>query len=234
MEVSIHFQNSSTLLKPRIKIAEAKRNGALFQLYQHDDKFGISLDGKELMNSNATASEYLLGKIGVEKIIKKNPARVLIGGLGLGFTLKSVLENTSNLVHVIVAEIIPEIIDWNRSYLTQLNGFLLNEPRVQVEQANVADLMFNTKNETYDSILLDLDNGPIPMTNNNNDFLYSVSGIKKIKSLLQDKGRLVIWSAGSDYNFENRLNFSSIKFKKIPARIHDNAKRARHMLYVFE
>jgi len=166
------------------------------------------------MNSNATASEYLLGKIGVEKIIKTNPARVLIGGLGLGFTLKSVLENTSNLVHVIVAEIIPEIIDWNRSYLTQLNGFLLNEPRVQVEQANVADLMFNTKNETYDSILLDLDNGPIPMTNNNNDFLYSVSGIKKIKSLLQDKGRLVIWSAGSDYNFENRLNFSSIKFKK--------------------
>ena len=114
-------------LKPRIKIAEAKRNGALFQLYQHDDKFGISLDGKELMNSNATASEYLLGKIGVEKIIKTNPARVLIGGLGLGFTLKSVLENTSNLVHVIVAEIIPEIIDWNRSYLTQLNGFLLNQ-----------------------------------------------------------------------------------------------------------
>ena len=147
------------------------------------------------MNSNATASEYLLGKIGVEKIIKTNPARVLIGGLGLGFTLKSVLENTSNLVHVIVAEIIPEIIDWNRSYLTQLNGFLLNEPRVQVEQANVADLMFNTKNETYDSILLDLDNGPIPMTNNN-DFLYSVSGIKKIKSLLQDKGmtrNMVCW-----------------------------------------
>ena len=111
---------------------------------------------------------------------------------------------------------------------------MLNESRVQVEKANVVDMMFNTKNETYDSILLDLDNGPIPMTNNNNDFLYSVSGIKKIKSLLQDKGRLVIWSAGSDYNFENRLNFSSIKFKKIPARIHDNAKRARHMLYVFE
>ena len=85
------FPDFSTLLKPRINIAEAKRNGAIIQLYQHDGKFGISLDGKELMNSNATASEYLLGKIGVEKIIKTNPARVLIGGLGLGFTLKSVL-----------------------------------------------------------------------------------------------------------------------------------------------
>ena len=111
---------------------------------------------------------------------------------------------------------------------------MLKEPRVQLEQANVADLMFNTKNEIYDSILLDLDNGPIPMTDNNNYFLYSVSGIKKIKSLLKDKGRLVIWSAGSDYNFENKFNNHSIKFKKNPARIHDNAKKARHMLYVFD
>ena len=167
-------------MKPRVRLASTKtRNGLDVFLYAHDDSFGISIDGKELMHSKASASECYLGEIGVSHLINGVKSRILIGGLGLGFTLKSVLSHSSSLVKVDVVEIIPEIIDWNKTFLHGLNGILLEDPRVNIVNDDVSEIIYNTQSNFYDGIILDLDNGPVPMVDENNAKLYEYSGIKK-------------------------------------------------------
>ena len=203
-------------------------------LYAHDDSFGISIDGKELMHSKASASECYLGKIGVSHLINAEKSRILIGGLGLGFTLKSVLSHSSPFVKVDIVEIIPEIIDWNKTFLHGLNGSLLEDPRVNVVNADVSEIIFDTQSNFYDGIILDLDNGPVPMVDENNAKLYECSGIKKMNRKLRSNGRIAIWSAGPDLDFEDMLKINSINFSKIQAKAHQGAKRARHLIYVIK
>lgn len=203
-------------------------------LYAHDDSFGISIDGKELMHSKASASECYLGKIGVSHLINAEKSRILIGGLGLGFTLKSVLSHSSSFVKVDIVEIIPEIIDWNKTFLHGLNGSLLEDPRVNVVNADVSEIIFDTQSNFYDGIILDLDNGPVPMVDENNAKLYECSGIKKMNRKLRSNGRIAIWSAGPDLHFEDMLKINSINFSKIQAKVHQGAKRARHLIYVIK
>lgn len=203
-------------------------------LYAHDDSFGISIDGKELMHSKASASECYLGKIGVSHLINAEKSRILIGGLGLGFTLKSVLSHSSSFVKVDIVEIIPEIIDWNKTFLHGLNGSLLEDPRVNVVNADVSEIIFDTQSNFYDGIILDLDNGPVPMVDENNAKLYECSGIKKMNRKLRSNGRIAIWSAGPDLDFEDMLKINSINFSKIQAKAHQGAKRARHLIYVIK
>ena len=203
-------------------------------LYAHDDSFGISIDGKELMHSKASASECYLGKIGVSHLINAEKSRILIGGLGLGFTLKSVLSHSSPFVKVDIVEIIPEIIDWNKTFLHGLNGSLLEDARVNVVNADVSEIIYDTQSNFYDGIILDLDNGPVPMVDENNAKLYECSGIKKMNRKLRSNGRIAIWSAGPDLDFEDMLKINSINFSKIQAKAHQGAKRARHLIYVIK
>ena len=222
-------------MKPRTNIAAAKaRNGLDVLLYQHDDAFGISIGGKELMHSKVSASESYIGKVGVEDIAADIPARILIGGLGLGFTLRSVLNHTSSVVRIDVVEIIPEIIDWNKKFLYDLNGALLDNPRVNVVNADVSDVIFNTKPSHYDVVILDLDNGPVAMVDENNAELYNYSGIKRINKTLKKNGRSLIWSAGPDLNFENMLKENSVKYSAHNPKVYKGAKRARHLIYIME
>ena len=222
-------------MKPRVRLASTKtRNGLDVFLYAHDDSFGISIDGKELMHSKASASECYLGKIGVSHLINAEKSRILIGGLGLGFTLKSVLSHSSSFVKVDIVEIIPEIIDWNKTFLHGLNGSLLEDPRVNVVNADVSEIIFDTQSNFYDGIILDLDNGPVPMVDENNAKLYECSGIKKMNRKLRSNGRIAIWSAGPDLDFEDMLKINSINFSKIQAKAHQGAKRARHLIYVIK
>jgi spermidine synthase len=151
-------------MKPRIKLAESiTPNGACMALYEHDGAFSISLNGKELMHSKVTASESLLGRTGVDQINKDIPTRVLIGGLGLGFTLKSVLESGNSKMKIELAELAPEVIEWNRTYLKELNGVLLDDPCVDIKGMDPIELIKNAEPRTYDAILLDVDNGPVAM-----------------------------------------------------------------------
>ena len=222
-------------MKPRVRLASTKtRNGLDVFLYAHDDSFGISIDGKELMHSKASASECYLGKIGVSHLINAEKSRILIGGLGLGFTLKSVLSHSSPFVKVDIVEIIPEIIDWNKTFLHGLNGSLLEDARVNVVNADVSEIIFDTQSNFYDGIILDLDNGPVPMVDENNAKLYECSGIKKMNRKLRSNGRIAIWSAGPDLDFEDMLKINSINFSKIQAKAHQGAKRARHLIYVIK
>jgi|TARA_B100001250_G_scaffold356795_1_gene332108 spermidine synthase len=222
-------------LKPRVSLATAKaRNGLEVLLYQHDDAFGISIGGKELMHSKVSASEICLGEIGVENLVDGMQAHILIGGLGLGFTLKSVLDHISPLVKVDIFEIIPEIINWNKTFLYNLNGALLDDSRVSVVSADVSDAIFNAEPSCYDVIILDLDNGPVAMVDENNAKLYSYSGIKSINRTLKNNGRLAIWSAGPDLNFENILKAHSVRYCTVKPKVYRGAKRARHLIYVME
>lgn len=220
-------------MKPRIKQAEAKTaDGGTLALYEQDGAFSINFNGQELMHSKATASEVLLGKLGAEALDKEASSRVLIGGLGLGFTLRSVLEVAGPKAVIEVVELVSEVIDWNRELLKDLNGELLEDPRVEVRHDDVAKLIRKADPNTYDSIILDVDNGPTAMVTGNNFNLYSKSGVRLIRSALKVGGRVVFWSAGPDQKFELRLKQAGFEVSSHPAKVHEGAKRAAYLLYV--
>ena len=219
-------------MKPRIKLAESTFTGGVLSLTEHDGSYSISLDGKELMHSRANASELLLGSLGVARLNNETDARVLIGGLGLGFTLKSVVESVGNKTTIEVAEMIPEVIEWNQTYLKNLNGSLLDHPQVEIRAVDVTQLIQEVEPHTYDAILLDVDNGPNAMVADSNASLYSKNGIRSICRALKKNGRLIVWSAGSDQGFEKRLGRAGLKVETVRAKAHAGAKSPSHFLYV--
>ena len=201
-------------------------------LAEHDGSYSISLDGKELMHSRANASELLLGSLGVARLGNKLAGRVLIGGLGLGFTLKAALESVGDKTIIEVAEMIPEVIEWNRTYLKNLNGTLLDHPQVETRRMDVTRLSQEAKPNTYDAILLDVDNGPNAMVCETNASLYSKNGIRSICKALKNSVRLVVWSAGPDHGFEKRLEQAGLQVEAVRAKAHAGAKSPSHFLYL--
>ena len=201
-------------------------------LYEHDGKYCISYAGQELMHSGANASEILLGEIGVELLERDATARILIGGLGLGFTLRSVLASTGPNVVVELIELLPEIVSWNREYLNSLNGELLDDPRLEIHTTDVVGYVRKAERARYDVILLDVDNGPVAMVAETNVSLYSNTGLRWLRGSLKPEGRAVFWSAGPDLRFEDRLKRAGFRVSKVPAKVHAGSKRAAYLLYV--
>jgi spermidine synthase len=219
-------------MKPRVKLAESTFTGGILSLAEHDGSYSISLDGKELMHSRANASELLLGSLGVARLGNETSGRVLIGGLGLGFTLKATLESVGNNTTIEVAEMIPEVIEWNRTYLKNLNGSLLDHPQVEIRRMDVIRLIQETEPNTYDAILMDVDNGPNAMVSDTNASLYTKNGIRSICRALKKGGRLVVWSAGPDQGFEKRLERAGLQVEAVRAKAHAGAKSPSHFLYL--
>lgn len=219
-------------MKPRVKLAESGFPGGKIALIEHDGAHSISINGQELMHSRSHASESLLGSLGVARLNREEGGRVLIGGLGLGFTLKDALASMGEKTRVEVAELLPEMIDWNRTHLKNLNGSLLDDPRVVVRAADVTRLLREAEPNTYDAILLDVDNGPVAMVSESNASLYSRSGVRSICKALKKKGRIVVWSAGPDQRFENHLHQAGLSVEVVPAKARENAKSASYLLYV--
>ena len=222
-------------MKPRISLAEARTaEGRRLVLSEQDGAFAISLNGQELMHSRAHASEILLGELGA-KLLKTTPgARVLVGGLGLGYTLAQVLADLSADAVVDVAELIPEVVAWNREFLQGLNGTALDDPRVQIHIGDAAKQNQNAKPGTYDAMMLDIDNGPVAMVASGNKNIYSKTGLLSIKRALKTDGRAIFWSASKDVAFETRLRNAGFRFNAVPAKVHATAKRAAYLLYVAE
>ena len=219
-------------MKPRVKLAESTFTDGILSLTEHDGSYSISLDGKELMHSRANASELLLGSLGVAQLNNETDARVLIGGLGLGYTLKSVLESVGDKTTIEVAEMIPEVIEWNRSYLKNLNGSLLDHSQVETRLADVTQLIQEAEPHTYDAILLDVDNGPNAMVADSNASLYSNKGIHSICRALKKNGRLIVWSAGPDHGFEKRMGRAGLQVETVRAKAHAGAKSPSHFLFL--
>lgn len=220
-------------MKPRTKIANSVTpEGAPLALYEHDGAYSISFQGQELMHSKASASELLLGKLGVDRLRKDSKARVLIGGLGLGFTLRTVLENVGEQVQVDVIELVPQVVEWNREYLSDLNGALLQDPRVNVIYGDAVKAIREGDSHSYDSMILDVDNGPTGMVKASNNSLYSHSGLRMVRKLLRQGGRAAYWSAGTDPHFKARMEAVGFRVGVVPAKIHERSKRAAYMIYL--
>lgn len=186
--------------------ANIPNSGGELKFMQRGDEFSIRLSGirGELMNSRVYNSEKVLSELGCSHITTKDDAQVLVGGLGMGYTLAAALKAINSASQVTVAELIPEVVLWNQGPLGNCAKNPLADPRTKVHVGDVKQLL-TSKKATYDAILLDVDNGPEGLTHSDNNWLYSVAGLESIFHMLRANGRLAIWSAGPDYLFSVRL-----------------------------
>jgi spermidine synthase len=219
-------------MKPNNTLAETKTpNGARLTLVEHDGDFCIRVNGQQLMHSSVTASEIQLGLIGCERLTLPKNSRVLIGGLGLGFTLKSVLQSVGAKATVEVAELLPEIVAWNRTFLSGLNGKLLGDRRVKILEEDVRHIIGRAPRAPYDVIILDIDNGTTAMVKTENQALYSERGMQAINAALKPGGRAAVWSACDDTAIEKRLKKAGFEVQSIPAKLYASAKRSTYTIY---
>lgn len=222
-------------MKPNITLAETKApNGARMTLVEHDGSYCIRVNGQQLMHSSVSSSEIKLGELGCARHRKlNNGTRVLIGGLGLGFTLKSVLAMVGGNASVQVAELFPEIVAWNRTHMAKLNGHLLADKRVKVLEQDVRGILVRAaKQQPFDVIVLDIDNGTTAMVKTENNELYSERGMELIFRALKPGGRAAVWSACPDMAIERRLTKAGFKVEAVPAKLYETAKRFAYMIYV--
>ena len=207
--------------------AQTSRNGAALRLYQRDTEFSIKADSQELMNSQVHGSEDALAKLACEKVTNHPDVRVLIGGLGLGYTLRAALDELKPNAEVVVAEIVPDVVQWNRDFLGHLAGSPLDDRRVKVEVADVAQIIKNGRGG-YNAIMLDVDNGPQAMTQEGNEWIYGFDGLESSFAALRPKGVLSIWSTDPDPAFTRRLLKTGFAVDEVKARARGGKKGGGH------
>jgi len=212
--------------------ANIPNNGGELRLTQRGDEFSISLKGVGgiLMTSRVHGSEVALAELGCAHIQGKEDTEVLVGGMGMGFTLAAALKAIPKNSKVVVAELVPEVIEWNKGPLGECAGRPLNDNRVVVNIADVAEL-FITKQATYDAVLLDVDNGPESFTHADNNKLYSSESLQAIQQTLKPGGVLAIWSAWHDPKFSQHLKKARFKVETKTVRAH-KGKGSRHTIYL--
>lgn len=212
--------------------ASIPNNGGELRLTRRGDEFAISLKGAGgiLMTSRVHGSELALAELGCAHIQDRQNTTVLVGGMGMGFTLAAALEATSPGSSVVVAELVPEVIKWNKGPLGECAGRPLDDSRVTVHLGDVAEL-FTTGKATYDAVLLDVDNGPESFTHTDNNRLYSSESLQAIQRTLKPGGVLAIWSAWHDPTFPRQLKKLGFKVETRPFRAH-KGKGSRHTIYL--
>lgn len=199
-------------------------------LLEHDGQHFMKVRGVPLMSTNASVSEQQMAELACSNLPAR--ARVLIGGLGFGFTLRRVLELCPPDAIVDVAELLQVVVDWNREFLNGVNGLLVDDPRVRIHVLDVAQLINRVGAERYDAILLDVDNSPDPLVQKGNAGLYDSNGIARAKAALQSCGRVVYWSANPDKDFARALGKVFKNVECIGAKAYPKAKRFTHTLFV--
>ncbi len=205
-------------------------DGESLLLQEHDGHHFLKVGGVPLMSTNASSSEQQMAELACANMPAK--PRILIGGLGFGFTLRRVLELCPPEATVDVAELLPVIIDWNREFLKKVNGLLVDDPRVRIHIRDVAELIKRVGKDRYDAILLDVDNSPDPLVQKGNAGLYDKGGIALAKAALQPGGRVVYWSANQDKAFARSLGKIYRSVECIGAKAYPKAKRFTHTLFV--
>ena len=236
--LAIHHESATTpdtfrLMKPHIKLAETKTpDGARLTLHEHDGEYCVRVNGQALMDSTVATSELQIGELATDGFPRFGKSRVLIGGLGLGFTLRSALEGVGPHGVVEVAELLPAMVEWNRTYLNKLNGALVDDKRVALQIGDVWVVLTRAGSARYDAIILDTDNGPTAMVQRQNSRLYDEAGLRRIQAALKPTGRAVIWSASHDRAYAARLAKVGFKVEVVAAKVHATAKRPAYTLYV--
>jgi spermidine synthase len=222
--------NRSTLLA-KATIPDTDKQ---LKLYEHANRFAISIPGRgELMNSRVHGSEVALAKMTCKRVVNQHDPCLLIGGLGMGFTLAAALEGVGAQARVVVAELVPEVIDWNRHLIGDPAGHPLRDPRVEVFVGDVAQLL-RERAAAFDAIMMDVDNGPEALIRRENDWLYSPAGLAAAGKALKPGGVLAIWSASSDRGFTDRLRKTGFQVELQMVRPHRAGKGARHYIWFAE
>jgi spermidine synthase len=205
-------------------------NGGELRLYQRGDEFSIKIEGRgELMNSRVHGSESALAEHTCARLVECAQPRLLIGGLGMGFTLAAALRHVGDHAQVVVAELVPAVVEWNRKLLGKHAGHPLDDPRVTVHEGDVARIL-RAEQQAYDAILLDVDNGPEGLTHKNNDWLYSMDGLNEAYTALRPQGVLAVWSAGPDKKFLQRLRKVGFNVDEVRVRAR-GSKGARYIIW---
>jgi spermidine synthase len=205
--------------------------GAALRLYQRGDEFSIRVDkAGELMNSRAHHSEEVLAELACRMIAGRDTPHLLVGGLGMGFTLAAVLSHTGPDARVTVSELIPAVVRWNRDYMGSLAGFPLADARVQVLELDVGRVMQEHKN--FDAIMLDVDNGPSSFTHDDNDALYSLRGLSLAFNALKPGGVLTVWSACFDPAFTRRMKKAGFEVTEQRVGSHASKRGNRHVIWI--
>jgi spermidine synthase len=220
-------------LIPRIVLDIAAIPGSkdTLRLIQRGAEFSIMLGGNELMNSRLSGSEKALATLACAKIISRAAPRILIGGLGMGFTLRAALAELPDNAEVVVAELVPAVVAWAKGPMAEHHGDSLSDPRTKIIVTDVAKLI-RESDASYDTILLDVDNGPDGLTKNANDHLYSNDGLGRAWAALRADGILAIWSAGPDKTFAARFNAAGFDIEEIEVRAHKGKSGARHIIWL--
>ncbi|MBX3573622.1 MAG: hypothetical protein KF694_14820 [Mesorhizobium sp.] len=223
---------------PWVHLASATMpdGGGELRLKRRGTEFSIMSGTIELMNSRLSGSEEALATLVAQRLAGRKAPSVLIGGLGMGFTLRAALAAFGADARITVAELVPEVVDWARGPMADLSAGCLDDPRVTVAIADVAALI---RPETghgptprWDAILLDVDNGPEGLTRRANDRLYDHAGLAAARAALTPGGVLAVWSQGPDRAFAKRLRDAGFAVEEVTVRAHRGKKGARHVIWL--
>lgn len=204
--------------------------GDPLRLFRRGNDFIIALDRNELMSSRMSGSEEALADMSCDRLRNDAAPHLLIGGYGMGFTLRAALARLGPDARVTVAELVPDIIDWARGPMAAMTAGCLDDPRVELLLADVSGVIGGATRQ-YDAILLDVDNGPDGLTREGNDRIYSMGGLARAKAALRPGGILAVWSAAPDAKFTRRLKETGFAVDEVVVRARSNGKGPRHLIW---
>jgi len=218
-------------LKPQILLERSTTpDGCEIVLYERDGVYTIRVGGMELMSSRAHGSEEDMADLVLAELAARRP-RVLVGGLGMGFTLRAVLDRLPAGGEAVVAELLPDVVSWNREHLAHLARTPLDDPRVTVVEDDVARVMTESP-AAFDAILLDVDNGPAALTDRRNADLYRERGLAVVRRSLRTPGVLGVWSASPDRRFERVLRRAGFSVRTETVHARRGSKGPRHTIFI--
>jgi spermidine synthase len=219
-------------MKPIVKLATARTpDGGEMVLYHHDRDFSIRVNGSELMQSRQHESELELARLGCAHLVDRKEPCILIGGLGMGYTVRQALDMVGPRARVVVAELLNAVVDWNRRFLGELNGRPIEDGRVDLRTTDVVPLIARSSNK-FDAILLDIDNGPDAMTDSGNSSLYDQEGIESCREALRGRGCLAIWSTAQSRKFEKLLKRCGFHVRLFRAPAHRGSRVQSRCVWV--
>jgi spermidine synthase len=230
--ISFAFHYHEVIMKQRVRITSTRTpDGSEMVLYQHDRDFSITINGQDLMHSRQHESELELARLGCAHLEGREAPNILVGGLGMGYTLRQALDLLSPRAQVVVSELLDVVVEWNREFLGELNSHPLRDERVEVTTGDVVELISSYRNR-FDAILLDIDNGPDALTDSGNSTMYSREGIIACRRSLRENGCLSVWSAGTSEKFEQVLTSCGFKVRCFPVSAHKGSKSRSRFVWV--
>ena len=217
---------------PWLQLDTARVPGADVQLrlMQRGAEFSMMLGQNELMSSRLSGSEEALATLACRRIEAAKSPHLLIGGLGMGFTLRAALAVLGSDARIMVAELVPAVIAWARGPMANIFGDSLDDPRASIREADVVDVI-RSHDSVFDAILLDVDNGPEGLIRKANDALYDLKGLKAIRRALRPGGVLAVWSSGPNPLFSKRLGAAGFEVNEVAVRATTKRSGARHVIW---